>query len=81
MFVLHLYQSAILNRAALEAVGFTRDSPNPPGGEIVRDFAEATPPASCSPPPPPDCSTRPLPRARSSPPRTNSAPPATTCAN
>ena len=39
VFVLHLYQSAILNRAALEAVGFTRDSPNPPGGEIVRDFA------------------------------------------
>ncbi|MFJ3802831.1 amidohydrolase [Streptomyces sp. NPDC090088] len=39
VFVLHLYQSAILNRAALEAVGFTRDTPNPPGGEIVRDFA------------------------------------------
>ena len=39
VFVLHLYQSAILNRAAIEAVGFTRDTPNPPGGEIVRDFA------------------------------------------
>ena len=39
VFVLHLYQSAILNRAAVEAVGFTRDTPNPPGGEIVRDFA------------------------------------------
>ena len=36
VFVLHLYQSAILNRAAIEAVGFTRDTPNPPGGEIVR---------------------------------------------
>jgi len=36
VFVLHLYQSAILNRAAVEAVGFTRDTPNPPGGEIVR---------------------------------------------
>jgi predicted amidohydrolase YtcJ len=37
VFVLHLYQSALLNRAALEAVGYTKDSPNPPGGEIVRD--------------------------------------------
>jgi hypothetical protein len=39
VFVLHLYQSALLNRAALNAVGFTRESPNPPGGEIVRDHA------------------------------------------
>jgi predicted amidohydrolase YtcJ len=39
VFVLHLYQSALLNRAALEAVGFTQNSPNPPGGEIVRDHA------------------------------------------
>jgi predicted amidohydrolase YtcJ len=39
VFVLHLYQSALLNRAAVEAVGFTKDTPNPPGGEIVRDHA------------------------------------------
>lgn len=39
VFVLHLYQSALLNRAAMEAVGYTADSPNPPGGEIVRDHA------------------------------------------
>ncbi len=39
VFVLHLYQSAMLNRAALDAVGYTRDTPNPPGGEIVRDHA------------------------------------------
>jgi hypothetical protein len=39
VFVLHLYQSALLNRAAIEAVGYTKDSPNPPGGEIVRDHA------------------------------------------
>jgi len=39
VFVLHLYQSALLNRAALEAVGFTRESPNPPGGQITRDHA------------------------------------------
>jgi predicted amidohydrolase YtcJ len=36
VFVLHLYQSAILNRAAIEAVGYTKDSPDPVGGEIVR---------------------------------------------
>ncbi len=36
VFVLHLYQSAILNRVALEAAGFTRDTPDPKGGQIVR---------------------------------------------
>ncbi|WP_335935041.1 amidohydrolase [Streptomyces sp. PTD5-9] len=37
VFVLHLYQSAILNRAAVRAGGFTRDTPDPKGGHIVRD--------------------------------------------
>ncbi|MFB6713122.1 amidohydrolase [Streptomyces sp. NPDC056237] len=36
VFVLHLYQSAVLNRAALRAAGFTRDTPEPRGGQIVR---------------------------------------------
>lgn len=36
VFVLHLYQSAVLNRAALQAVGYTRDTPDPKGGQIVR---------------------------------------------
>ncbi|GEC10732.1 amidohydrolase [Streptomyces spinoverrucosus] len=36
VFVLHLYQSAILNRAALKAAGFTKDTPDPRGGQIVR---------------------------------------------
>lgn len=36
VFVLHLYQSALLNRAAVEAVGYTKDTPDPPGGQIVR---------------------------------------------
>ncbi|MGW1887321.1 amidohydrolase [Streptomyces sp. NPDC001970] len=36
VFVLHLYQSAILNRAALKAAGFTKDTPDPKGGQIVR---------------------------------------------
>src|SRR5258708_25047898 len=39
VFVLHLYDRALLNRAALRAVGYTRESPNPPGAEIVRDAA------------------------------------------
>jgi hypothetical protein len=39
IFVLHLYDRALLNRAALRAVGYTKDAPNPPGGEIVRDGA------------------------------------------
>ena len=37
VFILHLYDRAILNGAALRAVGYTLDTPNPPGGEIVRD--------------------------------------------
>ncbi|GGC93279.1 amidohydrolase [Undibacterium terreum] len=37
VFILHLYDRALLNRAALAAVGYTKDTPNPPGGEIQRD--------------------------------------------
>jgi predicted amidohydrolase YtcJ len=37
VFILHLYDRALLNRAALRAVGYNKDTPNPPGGEIVRD--------------------------------------------
>src|ERR1700732_429805 len=37
VFLLHLYDRAILNAAALRAVGYTKDTPEPPGGEIVRD--------------------------------------------
>ncbi|MFI9747780.1 amidohydrolase [Streptomyces sp. NPDC052494] len=36
VFVLHLYQSALMNRAAVRAAGFTRDTPDPRGGHIVR---------------------------------------------
>ncbi|MEV7941160.1 amidohydrolase [Kitasatospora sp. NPDC088264] len=36
VFVLHLYQSALMNRAALRAAGFDRDTPDPVGGQIVR---------------------------------------------
>jgi len=37
VFVLHLCDRAWLNGAALRAVGYTRDTPDPPGGEIQRD--------------------------------------------
>jgi predicted amidohydrolase YtcJ len=34
---MHLYDRALLNRAALRAVGYTKDTPEPPGGRIERD--------------------------------------------
>src|SRR6476661_3441188 len=37
VFVLHLYDRAWLNGAALRAVGYTKDTPEPPGGMIERD--------------------------------------------
>lgn len=39
VFILHLYCRALLNKAALRACGYTKDSPNPPGGEIQRDHS------------------------------------------
>jgi predicted amidohydrolase YtcJ len=37
VFVLHLYDRALLNGAALRAVGYTKDTPPPLAGEIQRD--------------------------------------------
>jgi predicted amidohydrolase YtcJ len=37
VFVLHLYARAMLNAAALRAVGYTKDTPEPVGGAIERD--------------------------------------------
>jgi predicted amidohydrolase YtcJ len=37
VFILHLYDRAFLNAAALRAVGFTKDSVAPRGGEIQKD--------------------------------------------
>jgi predicted amidohydrolase YtcJ len=37
VFILHLYDRALLNAAALRAVGYDRNTPDPPGGEIQRD--------------------------------------------
>ena len=40
VFILHLYDRALLNAAALRAVGYTKDTREPPGGEITRDARE-----------------------------------------
>jgi len=37
VFVLHLYASAMLNRAALDVLGFNKNTPDPPGGKIERN--------------------------------------------
>ncbi len=37
VFVLHLYDRALLNRAALRVLGYNRETPDPPGGVIERD--------------------------------------------
>ena len=39
VFVLHLYARALLNAAALRAIGYTRETPDPTGGQIQRDCA------------------------------------------
>ncbi|BCQ61428.1 hypothetical protein PBOI14_31780 [Pseudomonas sp. Boi14] len=42
VFVLHLYDRALLNRAALRVVGYDRNTPNPPGARSSA-MATATP--------------------------------------
>lgn len=37
VFILHLYDRALLNGAALRAAGITKDTPDPVGGRIERD--------------------------------------------
>ena len=37
VFILHLYDRALLNRAALKVCGFDKNTPNPPGGFIEKD--------------------------------------------
>jgi predicted amidohydrolase YtcJ len=39
VFLLHLYDRALLNGAALRACGYTKDTPEPPGGQITRNSA------------------------------------------
>ena len=42
VFVLHFYCRALLNRAALRACGYTKDTPNPPGGDRPRQAGYPT---------------------------------------
>lgn len=37
VLIVHLYARALLNKAALRALGITKDTPNPPGGLIQKD--------------------------------------------
>jgi predicted amidohydrolase YtcJ len=37
IFILHLYDRALLNGAALRALGYTKNTPDVPGGQIERD--------------------------------------------
>jgi predicted amidohydrolase YtcJ len=37
VFVLHLYDRALVNGAGLRALGYTKETPDPPSGEIQRD--------------------------------------------
>ncbi|HET9237485.1 MAG TPA: amidohydrolase [Oligoflexus sp.] len=39
VFILHLYDRALLNRAALRVCGYTKETKDPPGGQITRDKA------------------------------------------
>jgi predicted amidohydrolase YtcJ len=41
-FVMHIYDRALLNKAAMRVLGFTKDSPDPMGGKFERD-ASGTP--------------------------------------
>jgi predicted amidohydrolase YtcJ len=38
VFLLHLYDRALLNGAALRTLGYTKTTQAPPGGEIARDY-------------------------------------------
>jgi predicted amidohydrolase YtcJ len=37
VMVLHFYDTALLNKAAVRALGYTKDTPQPAGGEISKD--------------------------------------------
>jgi predicted amidohydrolase YtcJ len=48
VFILHLYDRALLNRAALRVVGYTKDTPNPPGGDPARQQRQSHRHADCA---------------------------------
>ena len=79
VFILHLYDRALLNGAALRAAGYTRDTPNPPG-ERYSAAPTARRPACCWRGRTPSSSTRRWPGAPPCPSTTSSTPRATSCA-
>ena len=81
VFLLHLYDRAFLNAAALRAVGYTKDTPEPPAGEIVRDAQRQSDRACCWPSRTPRSSMRRSPRDQSFRSTTRSIRPATSCAS
>lgn len=80
VFVLHLYQSALMNRAALRAAGFDRDTPDPVGGQIVRGH-DGQPTGLLLAAPAPCCSTPRSPRRRRWTRPRRPRPPGTSCAS
>ena len=38
-YILHLYHCAMINKAAIDVVGYNKDTPNPPGAEFQRDIS------------------------------------------
>ena len=80
VFVLHLYDRALLNAAALRAVGYTKDTPDPPGGEIQRD-KQGNPTGLLIARPNAMILYATLAKGRSSRPTTRSTRPATSCAS
>lgn len=75
VFVLHLYQAALLNGAAVAAIGWSRDTPDPPGGTIVRG-RDGTPTGLILAPQRPGSCTRPWQKGRHSTPTARSPRPA-----
>jgi predicted amidohydrolase YtcJ len=65
VFILHLYDRALLNRAALRAVGYTKDTPEPAGRRDPARRGSAIPPVCCWPSPMRRSSTPPWPRVPS----------------
>jgi predicted amidohydrolase YtcJ len=80
VFLLHLYDRALLNAAALRAVGYTKDTPDPPAGGSFA-MPPATPRVCSSPSPMPAFSTRPSPGGLSYRSTISSTRPAISCAS
>ena len=81
VFLLHLYDRAILNAAALRVVGYTNDTPAPPPAARSPAMPTANRPACCWRNPMRASFTRRLPRVPSCPSTTRSTPHGISCAS